>query len=167
MCRCKVEITCLWQEGNGSQLQGLEDVEQASHYLRVVAGHGGIPQGAHESIDGHRGVVLLTAGHQARRVQQVPSQVILWNGTYSQRVYTLSQWPSGTVKFSSCEALINQRNRLWLALLTNGADRRAAGAVILPLGPHALALQLALPLEVRLVRLVRMRVQCSDDAKNL
>ena len=59
------------------------------------------------------------------------------------------------------------KKRLWRKCLTNGADRRAASAVVLPLGPHALALQLALPLEVRLVRLVRVRVQCSDDAQHL
>ena len=60
-----------------------------------------------------------------------------------------------------------QQRRFWRRCFTDGANRHAASAVVLPLGPNALALQLALPLEVRLVCLVRVRVQCSDDAQHL
>ena len=89
--RCELDSTHLWQEGYCGQLQGLEDVEQAAHDLRVVAGHGRIPQRTHQGVDGHRGVVLFTAGHQPRRVQQVPSQVVLWNSTYSRQLHSVSQ----------------------------------------------------------------------------
>lgn len=54
-------------------MEGLEDVEEAPDDLGVVAGHGGVPQVAHQGVDGHSGVVVLTAGHQPRRRQQVPS----------------------------------------------------------------------------------------------
>ena len=77
----QAEISCLWQEGDSSQLQGLEDVEQASHNLRVVARHGRIPECSHQSIDGHSGVILLAAGHQPRGAEQVPAQVILGHCT--------------------------------------------------------------------------------------
>lgn len=47
-------------------MQRLKDIEQAPDDLGVVAGHGRVPQVAHQGIDGDCGVVVVTAGHQAR-----------------------------------------------------------------------------------------------------
>lgn len=63
----------LWQVWDRAQMQGLEDVEEAPDDLGVVAGHGGVPQVAHQGVDRDCGVVVFTAGHQARCRQQVPS----------------------------------------------------------------------------------------------
>ncbi len=55
-----------------------------------------------------------------------------------------------------------------VVMRTEGFAGQAAGAgVLLALGAHALALQLALPLQIRLVDLVRVWVQRAYDAQHL
>lgn len=63
----------LWQVWDRAQVEGLEDVEETPDDLGVVAGHGRVPQVAHQRIDCNCGVVILTARHQSCCGQQVPS----------------------------------------------------------------------------------------------
>ena len=51
--------------------------------------------------------------------------------------------------------------------LTNGASRLATDAMMLPVRPHTFPLQLPLALKVRLIGLVRVRVQSSYDPQYL
>ena len=53
----------LWQVWDRAQVEGLEDIEEAPDDLGVVAGHGRVPQVAHQRIDCNCGVVILTACH--------------------------------------------------------------------------------------------------------
>ncbi len=55
----------LWQVWDRAQMEGLENVEEAPDDLGVVAGHGRVPQVAHQRIDRNCRVVILTAGHQS------------------------------------------------------------------------------------------------------
>ena len=63
----------LWQVWDRAQVKGLENVEEAPDDLGVVAGHGRVPQVAHQRVDCDCGVVILTACHQSCCGQQIPS----------------------------------------------------------------------------------------------
>lgn len=63
----------LWQVWDRAQVEGLENVEEAPDDLGVVAGHGRVPQVAHQCVDCDCGVVILAARHQSCCWQQIPS----------------------------------------------------------------------------------------------
>ncbi len=63
----------LWQVWDRAQVEGLENVEEAPDDLGVVAGHGRVPQVAHQCVDRDCGVVILAARHQSCCWQQIPS----------------------------------------------------------------------------------------------
>ncbi|KAA6416899.1 MAG: hypothetical protein FRX49_13140 [Trebouxia sp. A1-2] len=119
-----------------AQVEGLEDVEETPDDLGVVAGHGRVPQVAHQRIDCNCGVVILTARHQSCCGQQVPS--------------ILSVPP-----YSTC----NHQN-------IGAREPDSPSGVRLPLGPHPFPFKLALSLDVGLIHFVGVRLASLTDLED-
>ena len=71
-CRAKAHLGQVW---HGVEAEGAEDGEQRLDHRLVVADHGRVAQRADERVDGDRRVVLLAAGHQAGRRQQLVAPI--------------------------------------------------------------------------------------------